>query len=871
METTARPAPNRHPATRSRAPWLAAGLIFLILLAPPLRASGDEVPPRAVNDALSLLAEGRADDASAALEDLLVRARQTRNEHARGVLLWGLASSRIEQGRFSEAAELSAASRAAWEELGDSSWQREAARLCAEAERLRDRGGASDPSLRIAFLRQLALLELKQLRPGRALRHLDAALEEIDPQARPAEHTGLTLTRGLTLLLLQQPEAAARDLERSGEAAGRVHPALTPHIDRLTGLLLGYASGDLDLVVERLEEVGEVYGHHLPPVFFDFMQLTSLLRADRWDEAGPVCDRIVERSAEDDTTPLASYQATLTSMCAAVRLFAAPSEDGPPMLEILSLLGHLGGAIEEQHPAAREALSSFLGTLSSAADGAGDSHPSPSPESVTATLDGFHRLLGEVAPLGLRAAPDSALAPVFETLIETQVRAGNASAAFEHAEKVRARELLDRLGGVEAHVADDGAKDRIATLQRRRDALEHRLADAAWGAGARTDLEHAHAELSQVREALDRALRTVALERRTAERVEPLTLEEIRAGLDDRTTLVAFLTFPGGGEDTVAWVLGRGQLHQVRLPFSATELAGRVAHFRRVLEDGAALGRLPADLYRDIWSPLEALISTRRVLLVPHGPLHELPFAALRHPENGRWLAQDRTLIQAPSASAYVRMTARGARSSGAPLVLGDPTGDLTAARAEARAVAALWSVPPLLGPQASEEELRRRLPGPRMIHLASHGVVGHDQPLLSWLALAPSGGGPDSPRQDGRLELHEVIEDLDLDGTELVVLSACSTGSGPRTRGDEVANFARAALAAGARSVVTAAWPVEDGSAARLMTDFHRRLAAGDDAAEALRRAREAAIASPERSHPVHWAAFTLRGAPPADGRSGS
>ncbi|EOD68105.1 hypothetical protein H480_13074 [Amycolatopsis vancoresmycina DSM 44592] len=79
----------------------------------------------------------------------------------------------------------------------------------------------------------------------------------------------------------------------------------------------------------------------------------------------------------------------------------------------------------------------------------------------------------------------------------------------------------------------------------------------------------------------------------------------------------------------------------------------------------------------------------------------------------------------------------------------------------------------------------------------------------------------------------------LDLDA-DLVVLSGCDTGRGEVTRGGDVVGLARQLLAAGARSAVVSLWPVDDRSTCVLMDDFHHRLAAGENAAEALQGAQQ-------------------------------
>lgn len=111
-------------------------------------------------------------------------------------------------------------------------------------------------------------------------------------------------------------------------------------------------------------------------------------------------------------------------------------------------------------------------------------------------------------------------------------------------------------------------------------------------------------------------------------------------------------------------------------------------------------------------------------------------------------------------------------------------------------------------------------------MHLATHGIVDPVSPLASAVMLA----------NGDRLTVAELLS-LRLDA-DLVVLSSCETGTGRIAGGDELLGLARGLIAAGARAAVVTLWPVNDQSAAIMMTRFQTLRAEGKPTGEALRSA---------------------------------
>lgn len=346
----------------------------------------------------------------------------------------------------------------------------------------------------------------------------------------------------------------------------------------------------------------------------------------------------------------------------------------------------------------------------------------------------------------------------------------------------------------------------------------------------------------------------------------PITLEQIREHV--KTPLISYFAHP---EALYVWVVTpAGAIHSARVPVTKARLAALATRGRKL--DYAPDRDTWRELHRWLIQPVSAWIPKGKALtLLPHGPLWQIPFAALLGPD-GRYLLEDHAVRLLPAAGFLWR---QHPAASGPLLLAGDPRSPLArngqalaalpGARREILSIAALRpGVQRLTGASAQVEDILRALPGAGEIHFATHAVVDPGAPFASYLALS----GP------SRLTVAQIYA-VPLTA-RLVVLSACRGGSG-RASTDGLLGFVRAFLYAGAATVVAPLWDVPDETTVVLMEDLYRQRRKVESQSEALRRAQLKVLAElragrmtamtpagamrlPE--HPGLWAGFVLQGA---------
>lgn len=338
-----------------------------------------------------------------------------------------------------------------------------------------------------------------------------------------------------------------------------------------------------------------------------------------------------------------------------------------------------------------------------------------------------------------------------------------------------------------------------------------------------------------------------------------VSIRSLQLGLKEDSTLLIYRAL---GDRLVLWRIDRDSFELHDLGWILAELRSEIRGFRERVEAGEESADLGSSLYDRLLGPAAASRPLgRKLFVVPDGPLHGLPFAALSKSRSGHFVLEDHAVSTSPSTTAVLRLS-RGRIGNRPPrvLVVADPEIDgelfalerLPAARREAERIERLFPrVTVLEGREATAGRLVELLDSYEILHFGGHAVESSYSPGLSHLVLAPTPGANEAGAVFAR-----DLGKLSFANLELVFLAACSTGQAGDGGIPSLAGFW---LSAGASTVIGSHWEVEDAATLELVERFYRRLASGESSASALRSAQLELLRSgdPSLANPGTWAAF--------------
>jgi CHAT domain-containing protein len=358
----------------------------------------------------------------------------------------------------------------------------------------------------------------------------------------------------------------------------------------------------------------------------------------------------------------------------------------------------------------------------------------------------------------------------------------------------------------------------------------------------------------------------------------PLALDKLQRDLRPSDLFIEYVL-----DDPASYALAvtQNDVHCYELP-AKSQLEEQATEYRSEVIKKKADFALAQKLFDELLGRIPDYKGKTNIIVVPDGELHLLPFSALA--ESGQYILTSHLVTVAPSGTVLDMLRHRADRPSHddrpyvgvAAWISKPPPTTLLAtirravsgpdrremvalpeSRNEVETIAGDLPKPStiLLGDHATKTAFTHLpLNEYEVIHLALHGYADSEFPDRSALVFAPQS----SPADDGLLQVRE-IRDLPLN-SELVTLSACDTGVGPV--GEEgVANIVNAFIEAGAQSVVSTLWEIEDRRTAQLMIGFYRYLSQRVGKAGALREAQLELLKS--GAPPYYWAGFELDGEP--------
>jgi CHAT domain-containing protein len=331
------------------------------------------------------------------------------------------------------------------------------------------------------------------------------------------------------------------------------------------------------------------------------------------------------------------------------------------------------------------------------------------------------------------------------------------------------------------------------------------------------------------------------------------SFSSIQQALDDDSTLIEYYD---DGDAVWAFTLNRNTIQAHRLPVSMKALSQVVTQWQANVAGALSMDpdasgtrtwtrlarRILQRLHATLIQPLGLKNNSRRLVVVPYGALHFLPFHLLH--DGSAYLMEQQEILTLPAAGLVTRRAMP--RPQGVLALAHSWNGQLPHTAAEAQMVQRLFG-----GSIHVEQQANRAALGVtpvQILHIATHGQHRLDQPDLSFLQFA-----------DGQLYADDVMQqDLSY---ELVTLSACETGRARVAASDDLIGIGRSFLYAGAGALVLSLWHVGDQATLGLMERIYTALHAGASKPAALRQAQMSILSENRDLHPAFWGAFQLVG----------
>ena len=273
-------------------------------------------------------------------------------------------------------------------------------------------------------------------------------------------------------------------------------------------------------------------------------------------------------------------------------------------------------------------------------------------------------------------------------------------------------------------------------------------------------------------------------------------------------------------------------------------------------------------MYEVIIAPTSQWITDDELIIVPDGSSFFIPYASLVD-QHSRYLSETLRIRLAPSLTTLRLLTdcPEGHHSTSGALLVGNPwvetvrfpdkfdkLAPLPGAEEEVKIIGQILNIEPLIGKNATKDQVLSGLQSVSLVHIAAHGHVETGEIILS-----PNNASSKKPEEEDFLLSMADVLNAKLNA-QLVVLSSCYTGRG-KIKAEGVVGIARSFLAAGARAVITSLWEISDEATLVFMKHFYEQLMAGQSASKSLNQTMKWMQKTGDFSAVKYWAPFVLIG----------
>ena len=420
----------------------------------------------------------------------------------------------------------------------------------------------------------------------------------------------------------------------------------------------------------------------------------------------------------------------------------------------------------------------------------------------------------------------------YSSLMDLRAADGDALEAIQISEQVRARWLLDALAQAKV--------DPQQGLSPQEKEREHSLALGAARCNAQLNQPNSFPLHSGAQAGFDKAARDLDSYRSDLYAAhahlktrfgqpEVLTAARMQSLVSDSKSLLIEYAFsekkvPGSSR----FARGAGTSAIVKATHRTVkqeDVGQRVEKFRAALATRDLSYKILAqELYRDLLGPVETELKVRSIIgIVPDGVLWNLPIQALETAD-GQYLIERAAVYYGPSLTALSENSrAPVANAKLKPLLaMGAGPNELPNASQEVKSLAQLYgpSALALTGPDATEERWKQDAQAVRVLHVATHGILNHANPMFSFVQLAKSG------TEDGMLEAREILN-TNLHARDPWCFPPVETGRGELIDGRKgLLGMSWAVMTVRVPTVVVSQWKVDSDSTTQLMVAFHRTIA---------------------------------------------